>query len=160
MMTDLFDSLFEFQDDRLEKLGNPLEGLNKTIDWEIFRPKLDTVHQKKRKSNAGKKPLDTLLMFKGLVLQNLYGLSDDQLEYQIEDRRSFQRFLGLSKHERSPDAKTFWSFRNRLSELGLVKSLFGDFSDHLNELGYQARKGQIVDASIIPAPIQRNKREE
>ncbi len=63
-------------------------------------------------------------MFKGLVIQNLYGLSDDQLEYQIEDRRSFQRFLGLDNHQRAPDAKTFWHFRNRLSELKLVEKLF------------------------------------
>ena len=77
-------------------------------------------------------------MFKGLVIQNLYGLSDDQLEYPIEDRRSFQQFMGLRSHQRS-QAKTFWQF---------------------NGAGYLAGKGQIIDASLIPAPIQRNTREE
>ncbi len=100
------------------------------------------------------------MMFKGLVIQNLYGLSDEQLEYQIEDRRSFQRFLGLAKHQRAPDQKTFGSFRNRLSELKRIESLFEQFSAQLNQAGYLTRKGQIVDASLIPAPIQRNTRKE
>lgn len=160
MTFDLFDPLFELQDTRLHKLGNPLIALDDVVNWEGFRPTLERINIKERKNNAGAKPKDVVLMFKALALQSLYGLSDDQLEYQIEDRRSFQRFLQLGKHDRSPDAKTFWSFRNRLSELGLMKGLFDDFSAQLNQAGYLARKGQIVDASIVPVPIQRNTREE
>lgn len=160
MTRDLFEPLFELQDSRLDRLGNPLVELERTIDWEAFCPILDQVHQKERKSQAGAPPRDVVMMFKGLVIQNLYGLSDEQLEYQIEDRRSFQRFLGLAKHQRAPDQKTFWAFRNRLSELSLIESLFKQFTLQLNKAGYLARKGQIVDASLIPAPIQRNSRKE
>lgn len=160
MNRDIFDPLFDLQDTRLDRLGNPLVELERTIDWEAFRPLLSPVHQKERKSQAGAPTRDVVMMFKGLVIQNLYGLSDEQLEYQIEDRRSFQRFLGLAKHQRAPDQKTFWSFRNRLSELKLIESLFEQFSGQLHQAGYLARKGQIVDASLIPAPIQRNTRKE
>jgi len=160
MNQDIFDPLFDFKDTRLQELGNPLIELERFIDWELFRPLLAKAHEKKRKSNAGAPTKDVIMMFKGLVIQNLYGLSDEQLEYQIEDRRSFQSFLGLKTHQRSPDQKTFWVFRNRLSELKLIDSLFDEFAAQLNKAGYLAKKGQIVDASLIPAPIQRNKREE
>ena len=160
MTSDIFDPLFERQDLRLERLGNPLLELNEPIDWEALRPVLDRVDHKKRKNNAGAPIKDVLMMFKGLVIQNLYGLSDEPLEYQIEDRRSFQKFLGLSTHQRSPDQKTFWAFRNRLSQQNLTKTRFDQFSVQLQQAGYVARKGQIVDASRVPAPIQRNQRKE
>ncbi|VAW78291.1 hypothetical protein MNBD_GAMMA12-1198 [hydrothermal vent metagenome] len=150
---DLFGSLFDLQDNQLDKLGNPLLALDETIDWVKFRKTLNRVNKKQNKGKAGAKPKDVVMMFKGLVIQNLYGLSDDQLEYQIEDRRSFQRFLGLNSHQRSPDAKTFWAFRNRLLGLKLVDKLFDALSRQLNQAGYVARQGQIVDASIVPAPI-------
>jgi IS5 family transposase len=159
-MRDIFDPLFDLQDAHLKKLGNPFEELQHLINWEIFRPELDKLYKKERKSNAGAKPKDVVMMFKGLVVQNLYGLSDDQLEYQLEDRRSFQRFLGLNKHERSPDAKTFWVFREKLTQLNLIESLFKTFFQQLNQAGYIARKGQIIDASFVPVPRQHNKRSE
>ncbi len=160
MTNDIFGSLFELQDNRLDKLGNPLLALDKTIDWDAFRKTLNRVNKKQIKGRAGAKPKNVVMMFKGLVIQNLYGLSDDQLEYQIEDRRSFQRFMCLDSHQRSPDAKTFWLFRNRLSELKLIEKLFDELSRQLNKAGYVARQGQIIDASIVPAPVQRNTREE
>ena len=160
MNLDIFTPLFSHQDNRLEKSGNPLSELEQVIDWERFRQILETAHHKERKSNAGAPVKDVVMMFKGLVIQNLYGLSDEQLEYQIEDRRSFQCFLGLSKHQRAPDQKTFWAFKNRLSELKLIESLFEQFSNQLNKAGYTARKGQIIDASLVPAPIQRNSRKD
>lgn len=160
MTNDLFGSLFDLQDNRLDKLGDPLLALDETIKWDRFRKTLNRLNKKQNKGKAGAKPKDVVMMFKGLVIQNLYGLSDDQLEYQIEDRRSFQRFLGLNNHQRSPDAKTFWAFRNRLSELNLANKLFDELSKQLNKAGYVARQGQIVDASIVPAPVQRNTREE
>ncbi len=160
MTRDIFNPLFELQDNRLDRLGDPLVELDEAVDWSAFRRLLKIVHKKTRKSNAGARPKDVVLMFKGLVIQNLYGLSDEQLEYQIQDRRSFQRFLELNSHQKSPDAKTFWAFRNRLSELDLVETLFDQFSTQLNQAGFVARKGQMIDASIIPAPIQRNTRED
>jgi len=102
MTTDLFGSMFDLQDNRLDKLGNPLLALDKTIDWGSFRKTLNRVNKKQSKGNAGAKPKDVVMMFKGLVIQNLYGLSDDQLEYQIEDRRSFSAFSRI----RQPSART------------------------------------------------------
>ena len=93
------------QEDRLaklEKLGDPLPRLDSIVDWQAFRPLLKVIHQKQRKNNAGRKPHDVTLMFKMLVLQSLYNLSDDQTEYQVRDRLSFQRFLQLSPEDTVP----------------------------------------------------------
>ena len=149
-------------EDRFKKLNekDPLVNLNQLIDWENFRFTLNKVREKERKSNAGRKPFDVVLMFKILVLQHLYNISDDQIEYQIRDRYSFCRFLDLTPSARVPDAKTIWLFREQLVNLKLIKILFYDFDYQLNEQGYQARKGQIVDASFVDVPRQRNKKEE
>ncbi len=95
---------------KLSKLGDSLERLN-DIDWTVFRPVLDRAFQKERKSKARRPPYDYLMMFKILVLQRLYNISDDQTEYQINDRMSFMRFLGLTLSDTVPDAKTIWVFR-------------------------------------------------
>lgn len=144
----------------VSKMGDPLERLAAAIPWERFRSLLAPVHEKERKSNAGRKPLDVVLMFKVLILQSLYNLADEQVEYQIRDRLSFARFLGLGIEDEVPDATTVWRFRERLKALGLIEPLFDRFGDHLAAEGFQAKQGQIVDASIVPVPIQRNSREE
>jgi IS5 family transposase len=77
----------------------------------VFRPDLNRVHEKDRKSKAGAKPFDVVLIFKVLVLQQLHTLSDDKIEYQLRDHFSFMRFLGLQLEDRVPDAKTIWLFR-------------------------------------------------
>ena len=92
--------------DKLTKMGDPWVGLNEQINWEAYRPDLNRVHEKARKSNAGARPIDVVLMFKRLVLQQRHNLSDDRIEYQIRDRFSFMRFLGLPLEDRVPDAKT------------------------------------------------------
>jgi IS5 family transposase len=95
-------------------------------------------------------------MFKVLVLQALYNLSDDQTEYQIRDRLSFMRFLGLDLHQRIPDAKTIWLFRETLAQAGVVERLFQQFDRYLAQQGLLTRGGQVIDASLVPVPIQRN----
>ena len=145
---------------QLTEMGDPLVGLKARIDWEAFRPDLDRVHAKDRKGNAGAKPIDVVLMFKVLVLQQLHNLSDDRIEYQIRDRFSFMRFLGLQLEDRVPDAKTVWLFRERLKGLGLVDVLFAGFHQQLAMQGYVARAGQMVDATFVEVPRQRNTREE
>ena len=139
---------------------DPLAKLNALVPWEEFRPTLETINDKERKSKAGRKPFDAVLMFKVLILQSLYNLSDDSAEFQVRDRLSFMRFLGLEFHDSVPDAKTIWLFRERLTEAGLVEKLFTQFDGFLTNNGFAARKGQIVDASIVSAPRQRNSREE
>jgi transposase, IS5 family len=116
--------------------------------------------KKIHKSNAGRKSFDSILMFKIFILQSLYNLSDDQTEYQIKDRLSFTGFLGLQIEDTISDAKTLWAFRDTLSQKGVVKKLFKRFNRFLAAEGFVARQGQIIDASIVPVPIQRNTREE
>jgi IS5 family transposase len=154
--------LFDWQNrfEKLNKNGDPLLKLNTVIPWESFRETLETVRAKEKKSNAGAKPYDVVLMFKVLILQSLYNLSDEALEYQILDRISFMRFLGLRLGSRVPDAKTIWLFREQLTEAGLTEKVFRKFEGFLEESGFTARKGQIIDASIVPAPKQQNSREE
>jgi len=145
---------------KLTELGDPLVGLNQRVDWEAFRADLSRVHEKERKSNAGAKPIDVVLMFKMLVLQQLHNLSDDRIEYQIRDRFSFMRFLGLELEDRVPDAKTVWLFRERLKHAGLIDVLFARFHEQLAAQGYVAKSGQMIDATFVEVPRQRNTREE
>ena len=150
-------------DRRLEsisRMGDPLERLATEIPWELFRPVLEQVREQARKSPAGRKPFDVVLMFKVLILATLYNLADEAVEYQIRDRLSFMRFLGLELYDSVPDGTTVWRFRERLKELELLKALFDRFGDFLAQAGLEARSGQIIDASIVPVPIQRNSREE
>jgi IS5 family transposase len=145
----------------LTACGDPLVVLNKLIDWEIFRPRLVQLFKKRPGvKSLGRKPLDPVLMFKVLVLQRLYNLSDDQAEFQIRDRTSFQRFLGFYAASGSPDAKTIWLFRERLHEENIAGELFLVFDKVLEEHGMFARTGQMIDASFVEVPRQRNTREE
>jgi len=158
MQTGLLDWHIRFG--QLDAGGDPLPKLKKLVNWERFRPELEAVRDKERKSNAGRKPFDVVLMFKVLVLQSLYNLSDEKIEFQIRDRISFMRFLDLSLGDAAPDQKTIWLFREQLTEAGLIKRLFEEFDAFLEEKGFSARKGQIIDASIVEAPRQRNSRDE
>jgi IS5 family transposase len=145
---------------KIDDNGDPLLRLNALIDWELFRADLESLRQRERKSNAGAKGYDPLLMFKVLILQSLYNLSDAQTENQILDRLSFARFLGLKLGGKVPDEKTIWLFRETLGKAGLAEKLFARFDRFLNEHGFEARKGQIIDATIVSCPKQRNSRDE
>lgn len=151
---------FECRLDQLNAHGNPLRTLEEAIDFEAFRPTLQRVRDKPRKSNAGRKAYDVVLMFRMLLLQSLYGLADGQLEYQVRDRISFMAFLGLRPGDDVPDEKTVWLFREQLTQLGLIDRLFEQFESDLSSSGFAASKGSIVDASIVESPRQRNSREE
>lgn len=150
------------EEDRLRKLsrlGDSLERLN-VIDWTVFQPVIARAFEKERKSNAGRPPYDHLMMFKILVLQRLYNISDDQTEYQINDRMSFMRFLGLTLGDTVPDAKTIWAFREALTCAGAAEELFELFTRQLEAQGVITHTGTIVDATFVDAPRQRNTREE
>ena len=146
-------------DQRLGQLssgGDPLERLSAVVDFDLFRKPLVKALKRSDRSKGGRPPYDAVLMFKVLVLQALYNLSDDGCEYQIRDRLSFMRFLGLGLEDATPDAKTIWLFREHLIQAGAVDKLFARFDKHLARAGYLAMGGQIIDASIISAPKQRN----
>ena len=145
---------------KLEQRKDKLRELNEMIPWELFRAPLEQVKPQQHKSNAGRKSIDLLLLFKLLILQQLYNLSAENLEYQVYDRDSFRRFLGLGPDAEVPDATTIRAFRERLMNAGVIDELFEQFERFLRECGYQAQGGQILDATIIPVPIQRNTREE
>ena len=101
---------------------------------------------------------DAILMFRMLVLQALNNLSDEQVEYQVRDRLSFSRFLGLAIEDSIPDATTLWLFREKLAKAEMIEKLFDRFDQHLAAKGYMARGGQIIDASIAPADQQETRK--
>ena len=147
----------------LDARNDPLVKINAVVPWEAFRSRLESVWRKppdERKSNAGRQPWDAIVMFKAILLCALYNLSDDQGEYQMRDRLSFVRFLGLALEDKAPDAKTVWLYREQLSQAGLMEALFEDVDAYLKSQGYRAMGGQIMDASIVAVPIQRHRRDE
>lgn len=136
--------------------SSPLAKLDASIDWEFFRSELDLALHR---STMGRKPHDAVLMFKILVLQRYYDLSDEQAEFQMLDRLSFQQFLGLESGGRIPDKNSIWDFKERLGKEG-VEAIFERFNDFLEAAGMRARGGKIIDASFVDVPRQRNTRDE
>jgi len=150
-------------DDRLKRLsdlGDQLEAYAAAVDFEIFRADLEKTLAYSDGSKGGRPPYDAVLMFKILIIQAQNNLSDDRAEFLISDRLSFMRFLGLGLHDRVPDAKTIWAFRERLTQARAIEGLFTRFDGALKEAGYIAMSGQLVDSSLIAAPKQRNTKEE
>ena len=141
-------------EDRLRALsgaGDPPERLKAVVDFELFRAELEAALRRGDRSRGGRPAYDAVLMFRVLVLQTLYTLSDDQTEYQIRDRLSFMRFVGLALHDAVPDAKTIWLYREQLTKAGALQRAFHRFDAMLRERGYLAMGGQIVDATVIEA---------
>lgn len=155
----LFDDQDNYQ--KLSAIGNPLEKISLVIDFEAFRKTLEKgILNKDKRNNAGAKPFDVVMMFKILILQRFYGLGDTQIEYQILDRLSFKKFLGLESGDKVPDEKAVWAFREALTTKGLVEVLFNEFRDYLEGKGLIMNEGKMIDASFTVAPRQRNTREE
>jgi len=157
--------IFFSEDDRLarlSKMGDPLENVRAHIDFEIFRETIESTVLKQNKDprKGGRPPFDTILMWKMVLLQEWYGLSNDSVEYLVNDRLSFQRFLGLDLNDKVPDANTLWDFKEALAKKGVDKELFELFEKQMEEIGVITRKGSIVDATFVEAPRQRNSREE
>ena len=155
--------LFDEQEtcQKLAHIGNPLDLISDVIDFEVFRENLEAkLLNPNKKNNAGAKPYDVVMMFKIMILQRYYGLGDTQIEYQILDRLSFKKFLGLESGDKVPDEKTVWAFRENLTTSGLVEKIFKQFGQHLESKGLIMNQGKMVDASFTVAPRQRNSREE
>ena len=146
--------------DELCALGDPLARLDQVIDWEVFVPVLEQIPRPAPKGPGGRPAYPPWLMFKALVIQSLYHLSDAQLEFQILDRLSFKRFLGLTDADPAPDEKTFWAFRQTLVRHGLVDQLFAIFYQVLDDQGLFARQGQIIDATLVEVPRPRRARRQ
>src|SRR5437588_2878724 len=145
---------------RLSDLGDQLEAFGSAVDFEIFRGDLVLALAYSENGQGGRPPFDPVMMFKILVIQAANNLSDERTEFLINDRLSFMRFLGLGLSDRVPDARTIWLFREKLTKAEAIKTLFARFDAALRVAGYIAMSGQIVDASLIAAPRQRNTQAE
>jgi IS5 family transposase len=145
---------------QLEERKDKLRDLNEMVPWAVLGQVLEQLPSQERKSNAGRKAIDPMVLFKLLVLKQLYNLSNEEVEYQAHDRASFRRFLGLSGSSEIPDATTLDGFERRLRQADLMDVLFEQFESFLRQAGYAAKGGQIIDATLIPVPIQRNSRDE
>lgn len=161
-MADRSPGFFDI-DERLSELsakGDDLERVKALVAFEIFRPALEAAVPRSDRSKGGRPAFDHVLMFKVLILQAMHSLSDERAEYLIKDRLSFMRFLGLGLADPVPDANTIWTFREALKRANAVDGLFRRFDDALRVSGFLAMSGQIVDATIVAAPKQRNTIEE
>lgn len=155
----LFDELEQLE--KLSKMRDPLEKLSQRIDFEAFRETLNGIYLKTdRKSSAGAKPFDYVLMFKIIILQRLYNLSDEQTEFQLTDRLTFRRFVGLELSHKVPDTNTIWTFKEKLKANDNERKLFDCFYAELKKENLIVSNGKMVDASFHEVPRQRNSREE
>ena len=145
---------------RLSDLGDQLEAFATAVDFDLFRPELEAALAYSDGAKGGRPPFDPVLMFKVLVIQTANTLSDERTEYLINDRLSFMRFLGLGLSDRVPDARTIWLFREKLTRAGAIAPLFARFDAVLRASGFIAMSGQIVDATLVQAPRQRNTQAE
>jgi IS5 family transposase len=145
---------------RLSGLGDHLEAFAAAVDFEMFRADLVAALAYSDGAQGGRPPFDPVMMFKILVIAAMDNLSDERAEFLINDRMSFMRFLGLTLADRVPDARTIWLFREKLTKAGAIEPLFERFDAALRASGYIAMSGQIVDATLVAVPRQRNTDEE
>jgi hypothetical protein len=131
----------------LDAKNDPLVKIEEVVPWENFRARLEAAWRRppeERKSKAGRKPWDAVPMFKAIVLCALYNLSDDQVEYQLRDRLSFMRFLGLGLEDKVPDAKTVWLYREQLAQTGVIEALFEEFDGYLETQGVPVYRNETL----------------
>ncbi|MDR1827777.1 MAG: IS5 family transposase [Methylobacteriaceae bacterium] len=136
--------------------GDPLEAYSREVDFEILRKDLERLVVHSGTEKGGRPGYDVVLKFKILFLQSLYNLSLHETRHQLRDRLSWLRFCGLTVGDSLPDENTLWDFREALIKSGAFDELFARLDEEITRRGYLAMGGQIVDASIIPAPKQHN----
>lgn len=149
--------------ERLRELsaqGDPLEKLSATVDFELFRAELTAALGVRDLRKGGRPSFDPVLKFRMLVLQALHGLSLAQTEYLVADRLSWMRFCRLGPGDAVPDANTLWDFREALIASGALERLFTRLDEAITAAGYLPMAGQIMDATLVSAPRQRNTDEE
>jgi IS5 family transposase len=132
--------------ERLRELGDKLVDTGNSIDWDGFRPMLEGLYDNKTE-RGGRPNIDVIIMLKALFIQQLYDLSDEQLERELTDRISFRAFLGTT--EIVPDSTTIWLFRERLAESGKDKDVWNELQKQLEAMNLEVKKGIMQDASFI-----------
>ena len=158
MMPGLFDEQFLLR--KLDQMGDPLDRLNRIVDWQALVPIIEKALGRENAPSAGRKPYPTLFMIKILIFQSLHNLGNEDTERELLKNLLARRFVGLSGRQFGPDFTTIWRFKEALTKAGVIDALHDAFHKQLDDMGFQASKGQIVDASIVEAPRQRNSREE
>ncbi len=133
-----------------------LDRMDDVAKWYRFEKLL----KKLVPEGPGRPPYEPLVMFKALLLANLYGLSDAELEQQLNDRISFRRFVGVPLDAVMPDHTTLCRFRNRLIEAGLLEKLFAEFNRQLENNGLILKRGTLIDATLIEASSGRPARRD
>jgi IS5 family transposase len=151
-MTSLFAK--DERERKLDRIGDPLAAIVASVDFSAIANEVEALLPVVDRTRGGRPPFSVELMVKLLVLKQLYNLSDDQVEYQALDRVTFQRFLGLQSSSRIPDSKTFWLFQQTLMKVGAATAIMAAVQRQLALAGYIARNGQMIDATIVRAPIQ------
>ncbi len=156
-------SLFEYEErmNKLSAIGDPLEKLNVFIPWEeIFSGAMAKIIKSAAKGPGGRPAYSCEMMLKVLILQRVYNLSDEQVEFQVNDRLSFQRFLGLDISSSVPDYSTIWKFREKLVHTNAIEEIFRKLIKYIEKQGIVMKSGSIVDATFVEVPRQRNSRED
>lgn len=143
-MDDLIDFALKERYDKVTALRSKLEDMNKLIDWNKF---LELFSDKE--TGRGRPEYDKILMIKILCLQGWYTISDQEVEFQITDRLSFQKFLGYPKNV--PDYSTIWRFREELTEDNLIDEIWSELHRQIKALNLVVKEGKIQDASFIDA---------
>jgi IS5 family transposase len=139
----------ETQLEKLAKMNDPLLSMKEKIDWEVFRETIEKAIRKPDYNKGGRPAWDAVLMFKIVILQQWYNLADGNTEYQINDRLSFQRFLGIECGEKVPDCNTIWDFKQALADKQVDRELFDLFNRILEEKGVITHNGSIIDATFV-----------
>lgn len=141
---------------RRERRRDPLAEIHGLVDWAPFERLLCGLHN----AAKGEAAYPPLVMFKVLLLQRWYGLSDPAMEAALFDRMSFLSFAGLSAEDETPDHATIWRFRQKLAEGELMERLFGELSRQLETHGVVVKEGTLIDASIVPSAARRPRLDE
>lgn len=139
-------SILQEYNEKVQPRGDKLKSLAKLVNWDAFLRFEDDLY-KNRTERGGRPNISIIIMIKLLILQQLYGLSDPQLELQVADRISFRVFLGTT--EVIPDYTTVWLFRERLIKNGKLDAIWEEFTNQLKAKGYEVKKGVIQDATFI-----------
>lgn len=143
-MENFVDYALKTKYEEVRKLRNQLEEFKALVNWRKFLRVFP-----KKSSFVGRPEYEKVLMIKILFLQNAYGLSDEEVEYCIHDRLSFQQFLDYPKS--IPDFTTIWRFREELTEGSVIEEMWGEMQRQIENKGIVIEKGVIQDAKFIIA---------
>ena len=145
---------------KLTALGDVLQRFEEIIDFGAIASEIDKAAPRPGRAKGGRPPYPTEVMVRILIIQERFNLSDEQMEFQLLDRLSFQRFVGLRRSSQIPDRTTIWLFRDRLVKAGCPDLVFESVNRQIAMAGYVARSGQMIDATLVCAPVQHMNKQE